>query len=143
MNNSYFKNLLHNRKLKATSPRLNLLETIQKYASAMPYSAIQKAMNPIDRVTLYRTLESLRAKGIIHKAFQEGQETYYAICGDNCFIDQHDHDHIHFKCKNCATVSCEKTNQSLKISLPEYEIHSFSVYVEGICKLCNANKSSV
>ena len=81
MNNFQIKELLQKRNLKATNTRLNLLVKMDKYGSAMSYSAIQKQMDPIDRVTLYRTLETLKEKGVIHKAFQENNEIYYAICG--------------------------------------------------------------
>lgn len=136
MDSVYFKDLLRSRELKATVPRLNLLLTMQEYESAMPYSAIQKSMKSIDRVTLYRTLESLKEQGIIHKAFQENNETYYAICDNKCGKHQHHHDHIHFKCEQCKSVTCEQSTRALKISIPNYEINKISIHIEGICKLC-------
>ena len=134
----YFKNLLNSRNLRATHTRINLLMIIQNHGSAMQYSAIQKAMHPIDRVTLYRTLETLKTEGIIHKAFQENNETYYAICGSTCKKDNHHHEHIHFKCLECDTVSCEKPLNNLGITMPNYEIHTVSIHVKGICKNCKA-----
>lgn len=136
MDNNYFKNLLNNRELKATSPRLNLLLTMEEYKSAMPYSAIQKAMKSMDRVTLYRTLESLKKKGIIHKAFQEKNESYYAICSQKCGKNHHHHDHIHFRCVRCEAVTCEKPSEVIEISIPDKEIHKISIHVEGVCQLC-------
>lgn len=136
METTEFKKLLKNRSLRATQPRLKLLEAIVDYASAMPYSAIQTAMSPIDRVTLYRTLESLTSKGIIHKAMQEGTEVFYAICGNKCADGHHKHDHIHFKCQSCDTVTCEKPIEGIEILLPEYDIHKVAVSVEGICPKC-------
>jgi Fur family ferric uptake transcriptional regulator len=137
MNTDQFKELLRNRSLRATKPRLKLLHAIEDYASAMPYSAIQKAMSPIDRVTLYRTLESLTSNGVIHKALQEGTDVFYAICGHRCAVGHHKHDHIHFKCQTCNTVTCEKPIEGIEILLPEYEIHKVAVAVEGICPKCS------
>ncbi len=136
MDIQYFKDLLHERALKATNSRLNLLTTMLAYKSAMPYSAIQESMKSVDRVTLYRTLESLKQSGIIHKAYQENNETYYAICGKKCGHQQHSHDHIHFKCLKCELVTCEQTTTDIKISIPEFVINTTSIYLEGICKLC-------
>ena len=76
MNSKEIKELLQKRKLKVTPSRLELLSSISKNGSSMSYSAIHKALEPIDRVTLYRTIESLKEKGIIHKAFQDKNETY-------------------------------------------------------------------
>lgn len=136
MDSQYFKDLLKSRALKATNNRLDLLNKLNEYETAMPYSTIQKAMNSIDRVTLYRTLDTLSEKGIIHKAFQENNEVYYAICGQKCGKDSHHHDHIHFKCLNCEAVTCEQLNDLVKITIPEYEIHKVSIHVKGICKTC-------
>lgn len=136
MNSETFTKLLHDRDLKATGPRLNLLCAMYNYETAMPYSAIQKTMNSTDRVTLYRTIENLKKKGIIHKAFQENNEVYYAICGTSCKKEQHTHNHIHFKCLECDQVTCEQTKTNLKISIPEYIINKTSIYLEGICKSC-------
>ncbi len=136
MDSQYFKDLLSDRALKVTSPRLNLLIQMEAYKSAMPYSAIQKAMKSTDRVTLYRTLETLKGQGIIHNAFQENNEVYYAICGQKCSKDHHHHDHIHFKCENCKSVTCEHLSNTIKLSLPDYEIHKVSIHVKGLCKLC-------
>ena len=131
-----FKDLLHERNLKATNPRLNLLMHMYNYKSAMPYSAIQDSMKPIDRVTLYRTLESLQSQGIIHKAYQENNETYFAMCGVSCKKNEHSHDHIHFKCTSCELVTCEKLKKAVTISIPEYQINRTSIFLEGICKMC-------
>lgn len=138
MDTEYFKDLLRTRDLKATKPRLSLLSTMHGYETAMPYSAIQESMESMDRVTLYRTLESLKKSGIIHKAFQDNNETYYAICGHSCNKDNHAHDHIHFKCVQCESVTCEKPSTPLKVSMPGFDINTTSVYVEGVCKSCKA-----
>ena len=127
--------VLHDRGLKATSPRLKLLDAINDYRAAMPYSKIQEAMQPIDRVTLYRTLDSLLNKGVIHKAYESGNKVYYAICDHyHCSEDAHQHDHIHFKCNACNTVTCEVPAEDLRIALPGYQIQQVSISLEGICK---------
>ena len=134
-----FKELLHARALKATSPRLNLLMEMQSFKSAMPYSMIQKAMEPIDRVTLYRTIESLKNQGIIHKAFQVDHEIYYAICSQTCNKSHHKHDHVHFRCVKCEAVTCEEPTKAIEISISDNEIHRITTYVEGVCRTCNSN----
>ena len=131
-----FKEILKKRNLKATSNRLNLLTKIQNNGSAMSYSNIQSTMQPIDRVTLYRTIEKLKEKGIIHTAFQSNNEIYYAICGMDCSSENHIDNHIHFKCLKCETVTCEDVLNSLNISLPKHEIHNISVNVKGIREVC-------
>ena len=136
MESNNIKEMLKKRNLKATSNRLNLLTKMQNNGSAMSFSKIQNTMQPIDRVTLYRTIEKLKEKGIIHTAFQSNNEIYYAICGMDCSSENHVHNHIHFKCSKCETVTCEDVLNSLNISLPRHEIHNISVNVKGICEVC-------
>lgn len=140
MDTQHFKDLLRSRALKATSTRLNLLVAMQEYHSAMPYSVIQERFKSIDRVTLYRTLESLKEQGVIHKAFQENNEVYYAICGKNCDKSQHDHDHIHFKCVKCENVTCEKPDKKVNVSIPEHEVFKMTIHIEGVCKHCKSGR---
>ncbi len=136
MNINQIKNLLQSRNLKATSTRLSLLKEMAKNDSAMNYSAIQKALSPIDRVTLYRTLQSLKEKGIIHKAFQDGSEVYFAICGNSCEENNHHHEHVHFKCINCDTISCEKLDKIIDVSLLGFIINKIAINLEGVCNRC-------
>jgi Fur family transcriptional regulator, ferric uptake regulator len=138
MSDQRFEDLLKTRDLKATGHRMNLLTQMKAYKSAMPYSFMQESLKTIDRVTLYRTLETLTEQGVIHKAFQDNNDVYYAICGKKCSKNQHLHDHIHFKCINCHAVTCEQTSQLMHVSIPGFEIQKVSVSVKGICKTCNA-----
>ena len=93
-------------------------------------------MQPIDRVTLYRTIEKLKEKGIIHTAFQSNNEIYYAICGMDCSSENHIHNHIHFKCDDCHTITCENIEQEIYLSIPNFKINSVSINVNGKCKDC-------
>ena len=138
--NQFFIDLLHSRDLKATNSRLELLVNMQQYENAMPFSKIQKVINYVDRVTLYRTIETLSNQGIIHQAYKDNNEIYYALCGENCNREEHQHEHIHFKCKTCKSVTCQEISKKFKIVLPEYEIHQISIHVNGICKKCNIKK---
>ena len=139
MKKESIKELLNERKLKATNSRVSLLHNILKYGSAMPYSAIQKALKSTDRVTLYRTLQTLSDKGIIHKAANIDNEDYYAICDHSCTTDDHLHNHIHFKCDDCHTITCENIEQEIYVSIPNFKINSVSINVNGKCKDCAEN----
>ena len=120
------KELLHKRELKATNSRIDLLSNLDKFGSAMAYSAIQKALKSTDRVTLYRTLQTLSDKGIIHKAAHIDNEDYYAICEHSCTADEHIHHHVHFKCDDCHTITCENIEKEIDLSIPNYKINSVS-----------------
>lgn len=136
MKTSSAENLLRSKSLKATSTRVELVKRLSAFASAMPYSAIQEQMKDIDRVTLYRTIKSLTDQGVIHMAYQENNEKYYALCGTGCQQHDHHHDHIHFKCTECLTVTCEQPTTPIAISIAGHHIQHLSINAEGICPTC-------
>ena len=136
LNMDWSQQILRKRKLKATPTRIQVLDTIKAYSSAIPYSAIQNNLVDFDRVTLYRTINTLLDKGIIHKAYTTDDEVFYALCGDHCDSHDHHHDHIHFKCTSCNTVSCVNLPQNIAISLPSYQIEKLSINAVGVCAGC-------
>ncbi len=127
---------LHTRNLKVTNNRIEVLNAIEEYDKAIPYSKIQKQVDSIDRVTLYRTLNSLIESGLIHKVSVENDETFYAICSQQCTTKEHNHQHVHFKCTICNEVSCVQSNSIETLNLPGYKIESFEIQAKGVCYSC-------
>lgn len=132
----HLKEILKSRKLKATQTRLQLLSIFDQEKYAVPYSKIQILMKETDRVTLYRTIETLLEKGVIHKAYREENDNYFAMCGQSCSQQEHNHDHVHFKCQNCNEVQCKEIDQKINIDIPGYKVNTTSVVLQGICNKC-------
>ena len=130
------KSLLKKRKLRATPARTDLLNVVQSYGTAIPYTKIQEKLADTDRITLYRTLNIFLEKGILHKAYTSGEETYYAVCGENCTAHEHRHNHVHFKCTICENVTCEKTAEEIRIDLPGFRVETVGVFLTGVCGGC-------
>jgi len=130
--------LLRTHKLRVTSKRLDVLEVINNYQSAIPHSKIQAELKGFDRVTLYRTILALLESGIIHKIAVENQEVYYALCGHTCDTEEHNHKHVHFHCSKCESVSCVEPNEQLQVQLDGYLISEINVQVNGICSNCQS-----
>jgi len=131
------KLLLQKEKLRVTPARLELLQILQqKSPAAVTFSTIQNACSKTDRVTLYRTIQTFMDNGVIHKAYQNEEETYYALCSHNCSSEAHFHNHLHFKCTSCQQVTCEYLLEEVKIVLPNFQIHKAEIGVEGTCSRC-------
>ena len=135
-NTSGFTELLRNRNLKATSMRLEVLGILSDNDKAISQSEIQGALKDFDRVTLYRTLNTLMENGVIHVALRDEQNTYYAMCSHQCDSHSHNHKHVHFRCNKCEKVTCVQTSNDLSISIPGYEIDDFEIEATGLCKSC-------
>lgn len=132
-----FSERLRARSLKATNTRLQVMTVISAYGKAMPFSEIQNALNPVDRVTLYRTIHALSDNGIIHKAIVTESETYYAMCSQSCDSEHHHHQHVHFKCTKCNEVTCVETDVRVQFSIPGHQLAHFEIEASGLCPNCN------
>jgi len=130
------KQRLRDRNLRITSNRLELLASIDRYSGAIPHTKLQADLKSMDRVTLYRTINALMERGLIHRASANEQENYYALCEDSCQVDEHRHKHIHFKCEKCAKIYCLPLEQDLHLKTGGFKVNSFEVLASGLCEHC-------
>ncbi|MGB0390467.1 MAG: Fur family transcriptional regulator [Salibacteraceae bacterium] len=122
--------------LKATTIRVELLSILSENKNAISYSNIQDSLGKFDRITLYRTLNTFLDKGIIHKALEDENDTFYALCGHNCSSKGHSHQHIHFKCNDCEQVSCVQSKHPVNVEIAGFSIENFEVKATGTCDSC-------
>ena len=128
-------NILKNRGLRVTKIRVAVLEALGKSQQALPYGDLQKNLSRFDRTTVYRTLLALMDKGLIHKALEENNESYYALYSD-CTSNLHNHNHVHFKCNECSSVQCLYISKEVGLSIPEIVIDSIEITAKGTCSSC-------
>ncbi len=135
--------ILKDYKLKITHARLKVLELFQLYPFALSQPFLEKNIQSIDRVTLYRTLNTFEENGIVHKVIDDTYTLKYALCSDFCSAQpEHKHEHIHFQCTKCQLTTCLDV-QIPKIHFPNgYSIAEFHFSVKGICKKCNEQLSN-
>ena len=130
------KKKLNAHHLKATPTRIGVLCLVKDHEGAIPFSVLQKELSGTDRITLFRTLNALIESGIVHKAHFQNDESYYAMCPSSCSSAGHIHDHVHFKCNVCETVSCRQLPEGVKIELKEVVVEKVEINVVGVCEEC-------
>jgi Fur family ferric uptake transcriptional regulator len=128
--------------LRSTGSRQAVLAAFQKAGYALSQGDIELALsNEFDRVTIYRTLKSFLASGLLHKVLDDQGSIKYALCHDMCHQETHthQHDHVHFKCTQCGQTTCLETVHIPQIILPEHFVKQESnLLIQGICKVCNS-----
>jgi Fur family transcriptional regulator, ferric uptake regulator len=130
--------ILKKRKLKSTEVRKSVLSVFLEHNYALSHADIEDMLKDVDKVTLYRTLHAFEESGIIHLAQSETDSKQYAICKDNCSIEKHDHNHIHFFCKKCDKTFCIPQKYQIHNSLPVgYVSDEVVVLIKGFCSSCN------
>ena len=132
------ENLLKNKKISETPFRKEVLEIFDKYNNAIPLTIIADELENYDRITLYRTIKLFLEKGILHEISISGENSNYAICNDECDINSHNHQHIHFKCKKCGNITCVEIDNFPTIKLPKYKIEQLEIQATGLCNECCA-----
>jgi Fur family ferric uptake transcriptional regulator len=102
---------------------------------ALSHSEIHKSLNGLcDRVTIYRVLDRLLEEGVIHKIVNVDGVVKYAVCR-SC-SEKHSHNHIHFSCQKCKSVTClEDVEPSYKLP-KNYKVSEMNFTLSGLCPQC-------
>lgn len=122
---------------RRNTPAKNTILTLLKSANAaMSQEMIEASIKgEMDRVTIYRVLNSFCEDGITHKILADDGKYYFALCL-SCKEEEHDHDHFHFRCITCQKVECLEEQVALK--LPQgYVQKSITSWVTGYCSACS------
>jgi Fur family ferric uptake transcriptional regulator len=130
--------LLRKYQLSVTDSRKKILELFLKSAGALAHADIEtKTGEKIDRVTVYRTLQTFLEKGIIHAIPTSDNAVLYALCKDNCKEGHHHDNHIHFVCSHCGNTICLQDVAIPNVKLPRgFQPTEFQMVVTGVCSEC-------
>jgi Fur family ferric uptake transcriptional regulator len=129
------------KKPRNTLAKQAILELISTSENALSHIEIQQKLNNLcDRVTIYRVLGRLVEEQKIHKIVNTDGVINYAAC-HSCSHKEHvheSHNHIHFSCTVCKSVTCLETIVP-SFQLPiGYELQEINFTVAGICPKCRS-----
>ncbi|MES2456948.1 MAG: transcriptional repressor [Bacteroidota bacterium] len=132
--------ILKSHNLKHTWQRVRVLEEIALDQFALSQPELEKKLGKeIDRVTLYRILNTYEDKGILHRVMDINGTANYAICSPSCKVHEHHDEHVHFNCSNCLKIYCLEVSIP-KLKLPKgFKANAASLTAYGICENCNTN----
>ncbi len=127
--------------LKHTAGREALLDLLLEAGRPLSHREICRSMDPMqyDPVSVYRSLDSFIAAGIVHRIEGDNRTSLYALCtcgnGGHC--------HPHFFCRSCGKCECLKG-----LAMPElpdlkdrYVVEEKRYYLRGLCQACAANNN--
>jgi len=130
------RNMLKRARLYCTEARIAILKVLLLAARPLRQDQVAEQVAPpaMNKVTVYRTLESLVAAGLVHRAFTQDRAWYFELA-DHCTDRQC---HPHFTCTHCGVTHC-LTDISLPMArIPQrgFVIHRQQVQLEGLCPAC-------
>src|SRR5215475_10135934 len=98
--------LLKISKLRRTPVRAGVLEVLARAARPLGAVDILEKLPPhTDAVTVYRTLNTLTRKEVLHRVRGEDRVWRYALGDPHATAA---HQHPHFVCEECGKVECLK-----------------------------------
>lgn len=127
---------LRARGYRVTPQRLAILEALHHDGHLSPAQVYERVRQTgMTEATVYRTLEFLRANGIVFAAQREGGRLTYELAGDS---------HHHLVCRACgAQVDLEAAAfQELIASLEQqsgYRLEASHLTLFGLCPACQGN----
>lgn len=124
------------KKRRNTIARTEILTLLESSDRALSHTELQNLLgNLCDRVTIYRVLDRLLEENLIHKVSNIDGNVKYAFCHD-CTSEQHHHNHLHFSCEVCHSVTClEDIEPSFKLP-KKYKAKEFNFTISGVCPEC-------
>ena len=88
--------LLNSFQLKKTPIRVSVVEYFLSKPHALSQNDLEQNLpEPLDRITLYRTLRTFEDKGVLHKIIDNQGITKYALCSEHCHHAHHKHNTVH------------------------------------------------
>ena len=128
--------------ISRTKFRIDLLDLFFTVGGSLLIEDILKYFNnSINKVTVYRSLESFENQGLIHKVPDSNNLKRYSLCKeDECSTSSHNHSHGHFICYSCNQTYCvEDVKLPDFTSLKGFFVKELKLTLEGYCKGCTKN----
>lgn len=129
--------ILQQHQIKKTSPRVAIIQALQKSPVSLTEGDIKSKMGDLyDRITFYRSVNTMMDAGVIHRIVVDNVTVKYAL--NKCEKGHcHHAGHAHFYCRVCNELIC-LNEVKVKTSIPEgYTQEELELLIRGVCKRCN------
>lgn len=145
------RELLRKAGLRVTAVRVGIVEALGAAKSALDAQGVFESLRSAsaDRVTVYRTLNTLVESGLAHRVDPGDRIFRYGLTDhSHCNGEEHRHEHAHFVCDACGVVECiddaEVIVRPRKSPLAErrFRVRQQDVTLHGTCERCGPGAGS-
>ena len=132
--------LLNQTGLRVTRQRKAVLELLIGKGAPLSHAEITSMLDePLDKVTLYRTLETLQSVNIVHRV--QGPDGIWRFCAHDRDAEGCPGNHPHFLCLECGKMICLADQKMARVKVPDgYDVDGKQMVVYGLCPDCAAKK---
>jgi Fur family transcriptional regulator, ferric uptake regulator len=122
--------------IKVTSARVRVLDLLAETSQPVCHAELEARLD-IDRVTLYRVLDSLIGCGLAARSTDNRGVFRFAVAA----VQRQHAAHAHFRCTGCGAVFCLDAPPPPPPKLPRgFKADAVEFDVRGRCALCNQAK---
>ncbi|MFT4095103.1 MAG: transcriptional repressor [Niabella sp.] len=122
--------------MRNTVARTQILNLISGSDIALSHAEIESRLSGLcNRVTIYRVLDRLVEEDLIHKIINVNGHLKFAAC-HNCSDKQHRHNHVHFSCLKCGSVTCLEAVEPVFKMPRKYKVQEINFTLSGLCPNC-------
>lgn len=131
--------ILKENHLSITTGRKMILNLFLQSEHALIHGDIEKqCTGVIDRMGIYRTLQSFLKKNIIHSIPTADDTIKYALSKADLRKENNSINHVHFICSKCNKTLCLDTANMPQIKLPDgFKMKNCEILMKGVCGDCN------
>lgn len=135
---TYHQDILRQHNLSVTPFRIKLLKLLTTVHVPLSVQKLAELFEePVDKVTLYRNLETFEQAGLICRMYFNGQEALY----EQRFTDHHHH---HLICTSCGKI---EDVPGCSIEQPRtgsgFKTHHHHVEFYGLCHICSLKEQGI
>ncbi len=129
--------ILKAHQLKVTKCRISVINFFLEHSGANSQKQIESECSDFNRVTIYRTLNSLVKAGVLHKIPNESGMANYALSHHTDTKSKRHDNHVHFKCQSCGKIECLEDKKIPHASVPKgYTLNKVNLILDGVCVNC-------
>lgn len=127
--------------LRATRQRKVVLSLLLEKGSPLSHSEISSMLEePLDKVTLYRTLQTLQTAHIVHQV--QGLDGVWRFCAHDPETKGCPGDHPHFLCLYCGKMFCLTNQKIQRVEVPAgMDVEGKQLVIYGCCQECSIEKT--
>lgn len=119
----HLKELIHQKNLKFTPARENILKIFSNASQPLAYEDIKTQLT-MDKATFYRNMITFEKENILKSFESNDKKRYYELTQEL---------HPHFICSLCHDIECLK--QTIPFYLKGYTINN--IVIHGVCPTCS------
>lgn len=129
-----FKDRLRDAGLRATRPRVAVLETLAAHEGPLSHGDVVEALSEeaFDRATLFRNLNDLAGAGLLRRLDVGDHVWRFELVADH----DHEEHHAHFVCTDCGEVQCLPSIEVKAPGRSDLLARSHEVQIRGVCGEC-------